>query len=151
RYKTQLKLKLRDPYFRYSFASTLAIVVLLSTLLAQHISHRRAIELALQSIADIRRHEEYARKAAREAIRRYNDHIEKCNRMVEADESGLWKWISLAELQALNSKMRRMADELEAAREEVKNLTAELSDKSAVIAEMSLRTKGGTGSKLNVP
>ena len=71
--------------------------------------------------------------------------------MVEADESGLWKWISSAELQALNSKMRRMADELEAAREEVKNLTAELSDKSAVIAEMSLRTKGGTGSKLNVP
>ena len=57
--------------------------------------------------------------------------------MVEADASGLWKWISSAELEALNSNMRRMADELAAAREEVKTLTAELNDKSAVIAEMS--------------
>ncbi len=47
--------------------------------------------------------------------------------------------------------MRRMADELTAAREEVKTLTAELDDKSAVIAEMSLRGKGGSSSKQNVP
>jgi hypothetical protein len=150
-YKAEFKSRLRDPYFRYGFATMLAVIVLLTTLFAQHISRRRAIELAVQSIADIRRHDEYAREAAREAIRRYNDHIEKCNRMVEADESGLWKWISSAELQALNSKMRRMADELAAAREEVKSLKAELNDKSAVIAEMSLRAKGGPGSKHNVP
>ena len=156
RYKSQLKSELRDPYFRYGFAATLAILVLPSTVFAHHVSHRRAIELALLSIADIRRHDDYARQAAREAIRRYNDHIEKCNRMVEADESGLWKWISSAELQALNSKMRRMTDELAAAREEVKNLTDEVNDKAAVIAEMSLRPKGATpkgadGSKHNVP
>ena len=44
-----------------------------------------------------------------------------------------------------------MADELAAAREEVKNLKAELNDKSDVIADMSLRSKGATGSKPNVP
>jgi hypothetical protein len=97
------------------------------------------------------RHDEYSRQAANEAIRRYNNHIEKCNRMVEADASGLWKWMSSAELEALNSKVRRMADELAAAREEVKKLEAELSDKSEVIADMSLRSKGGSGSRQNVP
>ncbi len=71
--------------------------------------------------------------------------------MVEADASGLWKWISSAELEAVNSNMRRMADELAAAREEVKNLKAELNDKSDVIADMSLRSKDATGSKPNVP
>ncbi len=138
-------------YFQYGFASTAAIVILLTILCVQRVSHKHALDVAAQSIADVLRHDEYSRQAAHGAIRRYNDHIEKCNRMVEADASGLWKWISSAELEALNSNMRRMADELAAAREEVKTLTAELNNKSAVIAEMSLRGKGGSGSKQNVP
>ena len=138
-------------YFQYSFASTAAIVILLTVLCVLRISHKRALDLAAQSIADVLRHDEYSRQAAREAIRRHNEHIEKCNRMVEADASGLWKWISSAELEAVNSNMRRMADELAAAREEVKNLKAELNDKSDVIADMSLRSKDATGSKPNVP
>ena len=143
--------QLGNRYFQYGFASTAAIVILLTILCVQRVSHKHALDVAAQSIADVLRHDEYSRQAAHEAIRRYNDHIEKCNRMVEADASGLWKWISSAELEALNSNMRRMADELAAAREEVKTLTAELNDKSAVIAEMSLRGKGGSGSKQNVP
>ena len=138
-------------YFQYGFASTAAIVILLTIFCLQRICHKRALDVAAQSIADVLRHDEYSRQAAHEAIRRYNDHIEKCNRMVEADASGLWKWISSAALEALNSNMRRMADELAAAREEVKTLTAELNDKSAVIAEMSLRGKGGSSSNQNVP
>jgi len=143
--------QLGNRYFQYGFASTAAIVILLTILCVQRVSHKHALDVAAQSIADVLRHDEYSRQAAHEAIRRYNDHIEKCNRMVEADASGLWKWISSAELEALNSNMRRMADELAAAREEVKTLTSELNDKSAVIAEMSLRGKGGSGSTQNVP
>ena len=138
-------------YLQYGFASTAAIVILLTILCVQRVSHKHALDVAAQSIADVLRHDEYSRQAAHGAIRRYNDHIEKCNRMVEADASGLWKWISSAALEALNSNMRRMADELAAAREEVKTLTAELDDKSAVIAEMSLRGKGGSSSKQTVP
>src|SRR5688572_9227694 len=125
-YKQELVDRLRHPYFRYGFAATLAIVMLMTTLFAQHVSHRRRMEIAVQSIADIRRHDEYARQVAREAIRRYNDHIEKCNRMIEADENGLWKWISTAELGTMKGDIRRLSDDLQAAHEEIHRLTGEL-------------------------
>jgi hypothetical protein len=140
-----------NPYFQYSFASTAAIVILLAIFSVQRVSHKRALDHAAQSIADVLRHDEYSRQAAHEAIRRYNDHIEKCNRMVEADESGRWKWVATAELEALNSKVQHVAAELAAAREEVKKLTAELNDKSVLIAEISVRGKGGSDAKQNGP
>jgi hypothetical protein len=136
--------QLRNPYVRYSFAATVAIVMLLLTVFAQYVSHHRAMGIAVQSIADIRRHDEYARQTAREAIRRYNEHIESCNRVIEASESGLWKWISTAELSAMNRDMQQLNDELKAAREEVKRLNAELATKSATMADMSLRMKGAS-------
>ncbi|MGH9353096.1 MAG: hypothetical protein ACRD2G_13215, partial [Terriglobia bacterium] len=34
------------------------------------------------------RHDAYARQTARDAIRKYNAHIEKCNRVVEAEVAG---------------------------------------------------------------
>jgi hypothetical protein len=154
--KHELLDQFRNPYFRYGLAATLAIVVLFSTVFAQHVSHRRAIEIALQSIADIRRHDEYARQAAREAIRRYNDHIEKCNRMVEADESGLWKWISTAELRTMQHEIHRLNDALKTAREETDRVTGELELKSATMADMSLRSQknveeSGQSSKGSAP
>src|SRR2546422_4225432 len=112
--------QLGNPYFQFGLGATVTIVVLLIAIFTQHLSHRRALEVAVHSITDIRRHHEYSREAAREAIRRYNDHIESCNRVIEASESGLWKWISSAELEAMKRKMQRLVDELTDAREEVK-------------------------------
>jgi endonuclease III len=134
--------QLGNRYFQYSFGATAGIVVLMIVTFARHVSHRRALEVLVQSIADIRRHDEYARQIAREAIRRYNDHIESCNRMIEASESGLWKWISSADLDAMKFKMQCTADELAEARKEVKRLEDELQEKSSVIAEISLRSNG---------
>jgi chromosome segregation ATPase len=133
--------QLRNPYFRYGLAMTGAVVMLLVTQFALYVRYRRSLECAAQTIADIRRHDESARSAAREAIRRYNDHIELCNRVIEGDESGLWKWISGAELSAMKRKMQQLNDELTAAREEIKRLKEELETKTAAITEMSLRVK----------
>ena len=73
-----------NPYFEYSFAATAAVVVLLTLVCVQRVSRKRALDLAALSIADILRHDEYSRQVAEEAIRRYNDHIESCNRLIEA-------------------------------------------------------------------
>src|SRR5438128_1252809 len=75
--------QLGNRYFQYSFGATAATVLLLIVMCAQQMSHRRALKVAVQSIADVLRHDEYARQAAREAVRRYNDHMESCNRMIE--------------------------------------------------------------------
>src|SRR5207244_316674 len=111
------------------------------TLCAFDVKHRRDVEFAAQSIADLRRHNEYAGRVACEAIRRYNDHVEFCNRVIEGNESGLWKWISGTEFDAMTRKMQQAKDELTAAQQEVTKLKAELETKTAVIAEMSIRSK----------
>jgi hypothetical protein len=134
--------QLASRYFQYSLGATAIIVVLLVLMFAQHVSQERALALAVRSMADIRRHDEYARQIARDAIRRYNDHIESCNRVIEASESGLWKWISSADLTAMNDKLQSMNDKLTAAQEEIKRLNVELETKAATLVEMSLRSKG---------
>jgi len=102
----------------------------------QHVSHKRALELAAQSIADVLRHDEYSRQVAREAIRRYNDHIESCNRVIEARQEGLAKSISATE-----SELQRIREELVDTREENKALREDLAKKSKIIAGMSLSSK----------
>jgi hypothetical protein len=144
-YKQAMAGRLGDPYFRYGAGATLAVLALLATSLAQHLSHRRAMEIAALSIADIRCHDQYARRAAREAIQRYNDHIEKCNRVMEADESGLWKWISSAELASLKRDFQSLNDEMKASRDEIKRLNAELEAKAVTIVDLSLRSKATAG------
>src|SRR5262249_37889307 len=134
--------RIGDRYFQYSFATTAGIVLLLSAIFVQRVSHRRALDIAVKSVADICRHDQYARQVAREAIRRYNDHIESCNRMIEASESGLWKWTSSADLDGLKGKIHHANDELAAARKEIERLNHELADKSSLCAEMSMRSKG---------
>jgi len=134
--------KIGNPYFQYGLGSTATIVWLFVVLFAQHVSHRRTQELAVQSMSDIRRHDEYARQAAREAIRRYNEHIESCNRVIEAAESDASRWISSAELEALESEVQQARSEAAALREETKRLREETQKQSAVIAEMSIRSGG---------
>ena len=75
-----------NPYFQYSFVATVGVLVLLGLLCVQHVSHKRALDIAALSIADVLRHDEYSRQVADEAIRRYNEHIESCNRLIESGQ-----------------------------------------------------------------
>jgi hypothetical protein len=89
------------------------------------VSHKRALDVAAQSMADILRHDEYSRQAAREAIRRYNDHIKTCNRVIEAKQEGHIKSTSATE-----AELQRVTQELADTREENRALRSELAKKS---------------------
>jgi hypothetical protein len=141
-HKREFLNQIGDPYFQYSLGTTITILWLFVVLFAQHVSHRRAQELAVQSMADIRRHDEYAREVAREAIRRYNEHIESCNRVIEAAESGASLWMSSAEVEALKSEAQQARSEAAALREEAKRLRDEIQKQSAVIAGMPAPPNG---------
>jgi hypothetical protein len=145
-HKRQFLNQIGNPYFQYGLGSTATIVWLSVLLFAQHVSHRRAQELAVQSMADIRRHDEYARQAARVAIRRYNEHIESCNRIIEAAESGAAKWMSSAEVEALQSEAQHARSEALALREETKRLRDEIQKQSVVIAGMPVQSGEGHAS-----
>jgi hypothetical protein len=87
--------------------------------------------VAAQSLADVLRHDQYSREVAREAIRRYNEHIESCNRVIESG----------GEIQTKIDPVQ--SSELLATREENKALREDSERKSRMIAEMSLQLKKG--------
>jgi hypothetical protein len=134
-YKQEFLNRVGNPYFQYSTGATVVIIWLFIVRYVQHGSHRRAQEVAVQSMADMRRHDEYARQAAREAIRRYNEHIESCNRVIEAADSGA-RWMSSAEVEALELEAQQARNEATALREETKRLRDEIQKQSVVIAGM---------------
>jgi hypothetical protein len=137
-HKEEFVNRIGSPYFQYSLVTTVVIVWLFVVLFVQHGSHRRAQEVAVQSIADVRRHDEYARQAAREAIRRYNEHIESCNRVIEAADSGA-RWMSSTEVEAMELEAQQARTEATALREETKRLRDEIQKQSAVIAGLPVR------------
>lgn len=141
RRKQEFSDQLRNPYFRYGLGVTGVAMMLLVTQFALYARYRRVQEAAAKTIADVCQHDESARRAAREAIGRYNSHIESCNRVIEGEETGLWKWISGADLNTMKRQMQQTNEELTAAKEEIKRLKNELETKTAAIAEMSLRSK----------
>jgi hypothetical protein len=117
-----------NPYFQYSFAATAAVLVLLTLLYVQCVSHKRALNLAALCIADVLHHDEYSRQIADEAIRRHNEHIESCNRLIEAGQDGE------AELQGVR---KELAD----TREENRALRNELATTQKIIARMTAQGK----------
>ena len=63
--------RLGSPYFQYCLATTVTILWLFIVLYAQHVSHRRKEDIAVDAIADVLRHDAYSREKAREVFRRY--------------------------------------------------------------------------------
>jgi hypothetical protein len=117
-----------NPYFQYSFAATAAVVVLFTWVCVQRVSRKRALDLAALSIADILRHDEYSRQVADKAVRRYNEHIESCNRLIEAGRDH-------------ESELQRVRKELADTRDENRRLRNDVAEKQKIIAGMTQEEK----------
>src|SRR3974390_1686548 len=74
----------RNPYFKYSLGTTIALLVMAMLYTKQWIDHRRAMWITAEMMTDLYNHDAYSRGVAREAIQKYNDHIERCNGAIEA-------------------------------------------------------------------
>jgi hypothetical protein len=126
-----------NPCFKFSVVAMTAFMLSFTVNCVQRVSHKRALNNAAQSIADVLRHDQYSRQVAREAIRRYNDHIEACNRMIEARQEGLSKSMSATE-----SELQRVTQELEDTRDENRGLRNDLAKKAKISAGMTPRPAG---------
>ncbi len=127
-----------NKYFVYTAALSLLLIYLTVVIVWQRWDHAERLKALAQSTADVLNYSEYWKHAAGEAIRRHNDHIERCNRVIEAGESGVPLGDAAEALQ-----LRR---ELEESRTEVLNLTttnrrlqAELDQKAGMIQDLSQR------------
>ncbi len=140
-----LEARLRNPYFLYCGATTLALLVMAIVLAKWRIDHRRAMWITAEMMADLYNQDAYSRKIAQEAIDRYNTHIEHCNRAIEAAEHGDSVVGKGSELEQLKGELACVASERDTATRERDVAREELRKKSEILADMSVRLEALSG------
>ncbi len=130
----------QTPYFWYSLAVTALLLFAILAYTKLHLDHRRSMWVTAEMMADLYNHDLYSREVAREAIEKYNAHIEQCNRAIEAGEStdGRPGWGN-TEHSSLRAELQRVAAQLEATTQDRNKLQEELTQKSLVVADLSMR------------
>ena len=108
-------------------------------------------------MADLANYAEYCKQHATEAIQKHNEHIEVCNRVIEAADSGRPMPAGLQE--DWRSEMERLRNELAEQVSENGRVSAELAQKTQMVTSLSGRVdelarqmsaRGNGGSNPNV-
>jgi hypothetical protein len=129
----------RNAYFKYSLGTTIALLVMAMLYTKQWIDHRRAMWITAEMMTDLYNHDAYSRGVAREAIQKYNDHIERCNRAIEATDHGMSIPAAGSDTSDLKIQLQSVADERDSYKRERDLAKRDLQEKEKLIAEMSLR------------
>jgi hypothetical protein len=139
-----LDARLRNPYFVYCAATTLALLVMAIVYAKLRSDHRRALWITAEMMADLYNQDAYSRKIAQEAIERYNTHIERCNRAIEAAEHGDNASAKASEIEQLKGELACVASERDTASRERDVAREELRKKSDILADLSVRLEALT-------
>lgn len=133
----------RNPYFKYSLVVTVLLLIELAACAKLWYDLRKTRWIDAEKLADVLSHDRYAREAAREAIRRHNEHIEKCNRVIEAQEAGLSLSGRAAgsDIEVLRAELQETAAKLSDVTRERNELKAELDETKLSVADLSLRVE----------
>src|SRR5215469_5558516 len=134
-----LEASVRSPYFKYSLVSTVLLLMALGAWTKALCDLSRTKCIFVEQLTEVLRHEQYSREGARQAIRRYNEHIDKCNRVIEAQEAGVPSAaVGNTEVESLRRQLEEARTECDAASRERDKVQAELTRTSATVAELSL-------------
>lgn len=136
--------RVKNPYFLYCLCTTIALLLMTAVCTTRWIDHRREMWITAEMMADIHNQDAYSRRVAQEAIERYNTHIERCNRAIEAAEHGEMVSGAGPEIEQLRSELLRVAGERDTATRERDIAREDLQKKSAILAEMSVRLEALT-------
>ena len=137
-----LEASVRNPYFNYSLSVTLALMLMAGVCTKLWIDHRRAMWITAEMMTDLYNHDLYSREVAEKAIQKYNDHIERCNRAIEAAAQGTAVPAADSSTEALNTALRRVSEERDRCAQERDKAQAELDTNSKTLAQISLRLDG---------
>lgn len=127
-----------NPYFWFSFWELAALCFLLLWVAKERVDRKDTEWEAAECMADLANYADYCKRNALAAIRKHNEHIEVCNRVIESAETGRpvtpagdveeWK----RQLESLRTEMaQKTADNC--------RLTAELEQKAATVTDLSAR------------
>jgi hypothetical protein len=129
----------RNPYFRYSAAATLGLLVLALLYTKQRVDHRRSMWITAEMMTDLYNHDAYSRQVARDAIQKYNEHIERCNRAVEAGERVVMAEAMESEVERYRVELQSVTAERDAYKRERDLAKTDLAEKERLLADMSFR------------
>jgi len=140
RRQTFLAASVKTPYFWYSFWVTAGLLLMLLAYAKLRLDNRRSIRITAEMLADVHNHDLHSRQVAREAVEKHNQHMEHCNRVMEAAESadGRPGWGG-TELENLRTELQRVAAQLDATTQARNKLQEELRQKALVVTDLSLR------------
>ena len=136
--------RIRNPYFMYSLCTSFGLLLAAVVYMKLWIDHRRAMWMTAEMMADIYNQDVYSRRVAQEAIEKYNTHIERCNRAIEAAEHGGATSATGSEIERLKGELVCVASERDTATREKDLAREELRKKSEILAEMSIRLEALT-------
>ena len=132
-----------NKYFMYTAALSLLLVYSFMVIVWQRWNHAERLKQLAQGAADAMNYAQYWKAGAEKATRKHNTHIEKCNRVIEAGESGLPTG-DTAEAGALRQQVEGMRIEALNLTSENKRLRHDLEQKATVVADLSARVDDAT-------
>lgn len=133
-----LEASVGNPYFKYSATVTVALLVLSLLYTKQRIDHRRSMWITAEMMTDLYNHDAYSRQVTRDAIQKYNQHIERCNRAFEAEHGGPAEAM-VSELERYRAELRSVCAERDSYRRARDLATSERAEKERLLATMSSR------------
>jgi Skp family chaperone for outer membrane proteins len=136
RIRNLLDHSVNNPHFRLSTIQLAVIIFLLALCYFWHDKTEKTKQIAAENLTDALNAKSFADRRALEAIDRYNEHIEKCNRAIEAQESGLPRGSAQSDWQ---DEMRRLQTKLVSAEAEAARLAKQLEDRKGIQAQMEER------------
>jgi hypothetical protein len=133
----------RNPCFKYSLLVTALLLVAMVFTTKYWYDLRKIQWIHSAQLADVSSHDRQSHDAAREAIRRHNNHIEKCNRVIEAQEAGLSLSTPAAstDVEALRAELQQTGENLSTVTRERDQLRVELDQTRLSVADLSLRVE----------
>jgi len=132
----------RNPYFKYSAGVTLGLLLMTVICAKQWIDHRRTLWITAEMMADLYNHDRYSRDVAEKAIQQYNQHIERCNRAIEAGQHGAAMQGTDSDHVSCNEKLNQVAAERDEYLRQLNEIQTTLKTKEQTVAELSLRVDG---------
>ncbi len=127
-----------NPYFWFAFAELAAICFLVLCVAKGRIDRKDAEWEAASFMADLANYAEYCKQHATEAIQKHNQHIEVCNRVIEAEETGR-PITSAGSGQQWRAEMEELREKADTMETENARLKAQLEAKEASLAGLSTR------------
>ena len=134
-----LDASVRNPYFQYSACITILLLITVLLYGSKWTDHRRVLWITAEMMTDLYNHDAYSRQIAREAIQKYNDHIERCNRAIESSEYGLAIPSRESDSDRLRTELHRVTEERDSYKRERDLAKDDLAQKERILADMSLR------------